>query len=454
MKTTTRSFRATALALAVLGTLAAGQASASGFQLREQSVKNLGKSNAGSIVGKDASNVSLNPAAMTNLDKVTIQSDLTVIDLSASFSGGGSILGSPAPSAALTGGNGGDPGDPTLVPNMAVVFPMHGALEGMTLGASIGAPFGLKTEYEPGWVGRYRALTSDVKVVDLTLSAAFKATDGVSFGAGLVYERADVTLSKAIDFGTAICASGNPANCFNPQYPFKPQQLDGGFEVSGSDTAVGYLVGMQVAPNDKLAIGFSYRSEIKHDLAGNLDFQNVPALLGADPRFQDGPGGAKMVTPSVTTLSISYGITDQLRVLGDYQGTGWSSLQDVTIRSSNGTVVGSEDFSWEDTDFFSVGMEYDLSDAFTLRGGIGWDESPTNDVTRTPRLPDNDRMLYSVGMSWAFSDNLTVDAAYQRIEIDDPTIDLGVHVPSDLSTLHGTFGGYANLFGVSMQYRF
>ena len=413
----------------MLGTLAAGQASASGFQLREQSVKNLGKSNAGSIVGKDASNVSLNPAAMTNLDKVTIQSDLTVIDLSASFSGGGSILGSPAPSAALTGGNGGDPGDPTLVPNMAVVFPMHGALEGMTLGASIGLCFYPNDASDP-------------------------ATDGVSFGAGLVYERADVTLSKAIDFGTAICASGNPANCFNPQYPFKPQQLDGGFEVSGSDTAVGYLVGMQVAPNDKLAIGFSYRSEIKHDLAGNLDFQNVPALLGADPRFQDGPGGAKMVTPSVTTLSISYGITDQLRVLGDYQGTGWSSLQDVTIRRSNGTVVGSEDFSWEDTDFFSVGMEYDLSDAFTLRGGIGWDESPTNDVTRTPRLPDNDRMLYSVGMSWAFSDNLTVDAAYQRIEIDDPTIDLGVHVPSDLSTLHGTFGGYANLFGVSMQYRF
>ena len=448
----TRSFRASALALAVLGTLVAGQASASGFQLREQSVKNLGKSNAGSIVGKDASNVSLNPAAMTNLDKNTFQSDITVIDLTADFTGSGRVLGSPA--LPLSGANGGDPGDPTVVPNMAAVFPLHGALEGMTVGASIGAPFGLKTEYEPGWVGRYRALTSDVKVVDLTLSAAFKATDGVSFGAGLVYERADVTLSKAIDFGTAICASGNPANCFNPQYPFKPQQLDGGFEVSGSDTAVGYLVGMQVAPNDKLAIGFSYRSEIKHDLAGNLDFQNVPALLGADPRFQDGPGGAKMVTPSVTTLSISYGITDQLRVLGDYQGTGWSSLQDVTIRRSNGTVVGSEDFSWEDTDFFSVGMEYDLSDAFTLRGGIGWDESPTNDVTRTPRLPDNDRMLYSVGMSWAFSDNLTVDAAYQRIEIDDPTIDLGVHVPSDLSTLHGTFGGYANLFGVSMQYRF
>ena len=454
MKTNTRSFRATALALAVLGTLAAGQASASGFQLREQSVKNLGKSNAGSIVGKDASNVSLNPAAMTNLDKNTVQNDITVIDLSADFSGSGRILGSAHPAAGLTGGNGGDPGDPTVVPNLSVVFPMKGALEGMTLGASIGAPFGLKTEYEPGWVGRYRALTSDVKVVDLTLSVAFKATDGVSFGAGLIYERADVTLSKAIDFGTAICASGNPANCFSTSYPFKPQQMDGVFEVSGDDTAMGYVVGMQVAPTDKLAIGVSHRSEIKHDLTGTLDFQNVPALLGADPRFQDGDGGARMVTPAITTLSFMYGVTDSFRVLADYQSTGWSSLQDVTIKRANGTVVGSEDFSWKDTDFVSVGVEYDLSEAFTLRAGVGQDESPTNDATRTPRLPDNDRMLYSIGASWAVSEHLSVDAAFQRINIDDPTINLGVHPPSDLSTLHGTYSGSANLFGVSMQYRF
>ena len=238
MKTTTRSFRATALALAVLGTLAAGQAGATGFQLREQSVKNLGKSNAGSIVGKDASNVSLNPAAMTNLDKNTFQADITVIDLTADFTGGGKIL-SPASPLNLAGGNGGDPGDPTVVPNMAAVFPMKGALEGMTVGVSIGAPFGLKTEYENGWVGRYRALTSDVKVVDLTLSAAFKATDGVSVGFGLIYERADVTLSKAVDFGTAICAGAAPggAACFNPAFPIKPQQHDGEFVVSGDSTS-------------------------------------------------------------------------------------------------------------------------------------------------------------------------------------------------------------------------
>ena len=448
-----RSFRASALALAVLGALVAGQAGATGFQLREQSVKNLGKSNAGSLVGKDASNVSLNPAAMTNLDKNTFQADITVIDLTAEFTGSGRVLGSPA--APLSGGNGGDPGDPTVVPNMAAVFPLHGALEGMTIGASVGAPFGLKTEYEPGWVGRYRALTSDVKVVDLTLSVAFKATDGVSIGAGLIYERADVTLSKAIDFGTAICAASNPANCFNPSYPFKPQQLDGTFEVSGDSASLGYVVGAQIAPNDKLAIGISHRSEIKHDLEGTLDFANVPALLGNDPRFKDGDGGARLVTPSITTLSISYGFTDGFRVMADYQSTGWSSLKDVTIKRDNGTIVGSEPFEWEDTDFVSLGAEFDISDAFTIRGGVAQDESPTNDTHRTPRLPDNDRMLYSIGATWNMSENISIDAAFQRITIDSPTINLPVDAAAgNTSTLVGEYDGHANLFGVSMQYRF
>ena len=461
MKTTTRSFRATALALAVLGTLAAGQAGATGFQLREQSVKNLGKSNAGSIVGKDASNVSLNPAAITNLDKNTFQADITVIDLTADFTGGGKIL-SPASPLNLAGGNGGDPGDPTVVPNMAAVFPMKGALEGMTVGVSIGAPFGLKTDYEPGWVGRYRALTSDLKAVDLTLSAGFKATDGVSIGFGLIYERAEATLSKAVDFGTAICAGAAPggAACFNPAFPIKPQQHDGEFVVSGDSTSIGYVVGAQIAPNEKLAIGFSHRSEIKHDLEGTLDF-TVPgaAATALGPvrmaAFADGDGGARLVTPSITTLSISYGFTDQFRVMADYQSTGWSSLHDVTIKRTNGTIVGSEPFHWEDTDFFSIGAEFDINDAFTVRGGIGQDESPTNDTHRTPRLPDADRMLYSIGASWNVSDNLSIDAAFQRINIDSPTINLPVDAASgNTSTLVGTFAGHANLYGVSMQYRF
>ena len=115
----------------------------------------------------------------------------------------------------------------------------------------------------------------------------------------------------------------------------------------------------------------------------------------------------------------------------------------------------SEPFDWKDTDFFSIGAEFDLSDAFTIRGGVAQDESPTNDTHRTPRLPDADRMLYSIGASWNLSESLSIDAAFQRINIDSPTINLPVDAAAgNTSTLVGSFSGHANLYGVSMQYRF
>lgn len=444
-----RITRMTALVLGITGALALGQVHASGFQLRENSVKNLGRANAGSAVAKDdASVLSNNPAAMTNLDKTTVRADVTVIDLTAEFTGGGTTaVGTP-----LRGGNGGDPGKPSAVPAMAVVVPLSGAFQGLTVGASISAPFGLKTEYDQGWVGRYSAITSDVKTVDLTLSAAVKLHDRFSIGAGFIYERADVTLSNAIDFGTALFA--NPAT---RPLGFTPQNADGMVEISGAGNGIGWLIGAQWQPTDQLSIGYAHRSEIDHDLKGDAVFtkpQNVTAVFGAigNTAYNDGAISAPLTTPSIDTVSAQYDFSDSLRLMADIQATDWHSLENVAVYRAGGASLGStEAFDWQDTMFYSLGAEFDLSDAFTLRAGVAMDESPTNDATRTPRLPDNDRMLYSVGMSWNMSPNLSIDAAYTRIEIDSPSINV---VSSSSSRLTGKFEGYANLFGVSAQYSF
>lgn len=447
-----------ALALGVAGVLASGQAQATGFQLRESSVKNLGRGQAGvATASDDASVVSNNPAAMVNLDRTTVQADVTVIDLTADFEGGGFAAAGTPLQQPLTGGDGGDPGDPTPVPNFAVVVPLHGALEGLTVGASVGAPFGLKTEYDSTWMGRYNAIESDLKTVDLTLSAAVQLHDRFSVGVGLIYERAEATLTNAIDFGSAICRV-NIAACITPTpatAPFGPQRNDGHFKVNGDDTGMGWLLGAQWRPTDSLAIGYSHRSEIDHELEGTLDFTvpgAVQAALGpAAARFADGDGGAKLTTPSVDILSLQYAFSDDVRVMADVQWTDWSSLRDVTVTRANGTVVATEAFAWNDSELYALGAEWDLSDAFTLRGGVTRDETPTHDETRTPRLPDNDRMLYSIGFTWRMSDNLSFDAAFQRIEIEDPEI---AAVSTSGSVLVGEFNGHANLFGVAAQYRF
>lgn len=443
--------RITALALGIAGALTLGNAHASGFQIRENSVKNLGRANAGTAVARhDASVVSNNPAAMVNLDRNVVQADVTVIDLDADFRGSGTTaVGTP-----LSGGNGGDPGDPTPVPALAAVFPMSGALDNLTVGVSVDAPFGLKTEYDPNWVGRYNAITSDVKIVDLNLSAALAVTDRFSVGLGFILQRADVTLTNAIDYGTAVCTgSGNVANCFNPAYPFRPQANDGRVDVSGNDTSIGWRIGLQWKPTDQLTIGAAHRSEIDHDLRGTADF-TAPAAVAAvlGPRVADTGINAPLTTPSVSTISVQYDVTDAIRVMADYQATDWHSLQAVRINRNGGGVLGNEPFEWKDTSYYALGGEWDLSPAFTVRAGIAKDESPTNDTYRTPRLPDKDRKIFTLGGTWNVSDSLSVDAAYMRINVEDPTINGATS--SSSSRLTGRFKARANLLGVAAQFRF
>lgn len=448
-------FQISALALALAGTLAAGAASATGFQLRENSVKNVGRAASGTAVAKDdASVVSNNPAAMVNLGQTTVQTDVTVIDLTAKFSGGGEAAAGTPLHSALRGGNGGDPGNPTVVPALAIVAPLSGALEGLTVGASISAPFGLATKYDRDWVGRYHAVESDVKVVDLTLSAAVALSERFSVGLGLVYERADVTLTNAVDFGAGICRLA-PALCIPPATAaYGPQKNDGFVDVSGNSNGIGWIAGVQWRPTDRLSLGFSHRSEVKHELEGDVDFTvpgNVAPLVGAT--YADGPIHAPLTLPSVSTVSAQYDFTDSFRMMADAQFTDWHSLKAVDIYRQNAanTRVGHEEFDWNDSKLYSLGAEFDLSDNFTLRGGVALDETPTHDETRSPRLPDNDRKLFSVGMTWRASEALSVDAAFMRIQIDTPQID---HISSSASRLTGSFDGHANLFGVAAQYKF
>jgi len=219
-------------------------------------------------------------------------------------------------------------------------------------------------------------------------------------------------------------------------------------------TATGWVAGVQFKASDAVTIGYAHRSEISHDLEGTVDFSmpaSVAVVLGANPAYADGDIYAPFDTPSTDTVSLRVDVSDQFRILADAQLTGWTSLQSVDIYRDNGMVVGAEAFEWDDTWFYSVGGEFDMSEALTLRAGIGYDETPTNDEHRTPRLPDNDRMVYTFGLTWQASPHMTIDASYMRVQIDTPTVNT---TSSSGSHLVGEFDGYANLVGVSAQYRF
>ena len=453
--------RVSALALGIAGALACGQAQASGFQLKENSVKAQGRAMAGSASASgDASVVVNNPAMMSTFTETTVQGDVTAIDLSFEFTGGGTAAAGSPFAQPLRGGDGGDAGSIAAVPAMSFVLPLSDSFEYLTVGAMVSAPFGLKTEYDRDWVGRYQAVESDVRIIDLTLSASLELSDTFSVGAGLIYEHAEVTLSNAIDFGTGICA--NPVSrpsCFLPNPvtgPFGPQKNDGFVTINGTDNSLGWIVGLSWRPTDRLSFGYSHRSEIDLEIDGTADFEvpaNVRPFFSASGTFIDTGAGAKLTTPSTDTFSATWMATDRFTVMAEASLTGWESLEEIRIEFDNAAQADSaEDYKWGDSWFYSVGGEYKFSDAFTFRAGVARDDSPVSYVYRTPRLPDQDRMWYSLGLSWAASENFELSASYVKIELaDDPEVNIG---STSGARLVGSFDGGADLFGVSAQYKF
>ncbi len=452
----TRLIQLSALAFGIAGALAAGNASAEAFHLKENSVKAAGRAfaGAGSAQG-DTAVVANNPAVMSTFERTTAQVDATLIDLSFEFTGGGTDgLGNP-----LTGSNGGDAGGLSPVPSMSIVKPLTGGFEGLTLGAMISAPFGLATNYDNGWVGRYHALESDVRVVDLTLAASVNLSDTFSVGAGLIIERADVTLSNAIDFGTGICKLA--AVFCAPGTGIGPQMNDGMATIEGHDTNLGWTVGANWRPLETLSIGYSHRSEVDHEVTGNADFE-VPSsvsgllALGAPGQYQDGKGGAKLTLPSVDTVSVTWQATDRLALMSEYQRTDWSSLKEIRITFDNPAQPDSaEDYLWEKADFYSLGGEYTFSDTLTFRAGLGRDSSPVSRPYRTPRLPDQDRNFYAMGVTWAPAEHWEISGNYTRVQLaDTPEVALVAGASGQGAFLGGSYDGGADLYGVSAQYKF
>ena len=448
MQSASRVTQISALALGIAGALAFGQANASGFQLKENSVKATGRAYAGSgAAAGDASVVINNPAAMSLFDQTTVQGDVHAIDLSYEVD----ATGTDAFGRPLTGGDGGNAGGVSPVPAISAIIPLGET--GLTFGAAINAPFGLKTEYDRDWQGRYFADTSDVKIVNLTLSAGLDLSETLAVGIGAVYSKADVTLSKSVDFGTLLYS--NPAT---RPLPFAvPQARDGHAEIEGDDTGFGWIAGLTFRPTDRFSLGVSYQSEIDYELRGTATWEvpdDVRGLFDRSPvtaqLFQKGGAGAKLTTPSTLAIVARYDVTDRFAMTANWTQTDWSSLREVRIQFDNGDPDSVEPFEWSDTDFMSLGAEFALNDAWTLRGGLAIDETPTSLAHRTPRLPDDDRHWFTIGATWKVSDAFDVDFAFAHLKPKDPKI----AASAGGSTLTGPFDGDANIFGVSAQYRF
>lgn len=255
-----------ALALALTG--AAAPASAAFFQLLENNASGLGNAFAGgTAIAEDASTVWYNPAGMTRLKEQ--QFVVAGHSIDPRFKAN---VNSASTAASLGGSNisggGGDAGESAFVPNLYYTRPIS---SDFSIGAGINAPFGLATEYDSTWAGRYYALRSEIKSVNINFAGAYKLNEIMSVGAGINYQKLDSELTQAVDFATICNAAGQSATCggaagYNPN----TNPLDGQASVVADGTAWGYNLGLLTHFKNDMRMGIAFRSRIEHSLSGSF----------------------------------------------------------------------------------------------------------------------------------------------------------------------------------------
>ena len=395
-----------------------------GFALIEQSASQMGNAFAGGAAfANDASTIYFNPAGMTRLPAQVVGA-VHYVSPSAKFSGSATdIFGNP-----VSGGNGGDAGEDGFVPNLYITAPLG---DGLYAGLGINAPFGLSTRYDSDWKGRYQAIQSEVRTVNINPSLAYRVNPQLSLGIGISLQYIDAKLTQAVDQGS-LCAptqaqlqalgvpGADPALCAG----LTPQGSDARAKVEGDNWAGGFNLGLLYEPSAQTRVGLSYRSSIKQQLSGNASFSGTLPQFSSFGLFVNTGVTADVDLPQSASLSIWQDLGERWSIMADATWTGWSSFKELRIQYDSfqpDTVV---DESWNDSWRYALGVDFRPDNNWTLRLGTAYDQTPIPGAShRTARIPGEDRIWASIGIGYKFTPSLGVDVGYAHLFVDDPQID-------------------------------
>lgn len=416
----------TTLSLAVA--LASTQIFASGFALNEQSISGMGTGFAGrSSSADDASTVFGNPAGMSRIKRQEVTGGIAAIDASSDIKDA---------QGAHPGTNKGDMVPFTAVPMGYYVKPID---DHWAFGLGVYAPFGLITDYENGFQGAGFGSKSEVKVVTFQPTVSYAFNDKVSIGFGPTINRIGGTLESDV-----------------------PLFGDTHVKIKGDDVALGYNFGVLVQATDTTRVGLTYHSKVKYKIEGHTDITagaNSPSAFLKSNRYD---ASLKIETPESVDFSVTQQLTDAWTLYAGSTWTRWSRLKDITVNNDGVTAAQggalspalfgtiTEEQNWHDTWAYAIGTSYQLNKQWVLRTGLSFDQSPTNNTDRSPRIPTGDRTIFSLGAGYNVTDDLTIDVAYSYLKEEAVKMDRSNLVDS----YSAKYENSANGFGVGATYRF
>jgi long-chain fatty acid transport protein len=387
---------------------------AGGYQVNLQGNKQTGMGHLGTSFYLGASSTYFNPAMM-GLDTNKFSFEV----------GGSAILGSVTYQNQETGIS-----ESTDNP-VGTPFYFYGTYkinEKLAAGIGVYTPFGNSVKWGDDWSGKNLIQDISLRAIYIQPTLSYNINDKISVGAGMTYVLGSFEINRAVP---APIGNNNSSN------------------LQGSETGIGFNAGIYLQPTEKLSIGLTYRSQVDIELEdGDIDFTVDPALQAA---FPDGKFAATLPLPATTTLGIAYQASEKLLLSVEGSFVGWSTYEslDFDFATNTSSLEDSKNpRNYEDAIIVRVGGQYMVNDAFALRAGFYYDQSPVTDEFFNPETPNSDNLGFTAGLSYNINENFGIDASFLYIA--------GLERESEYqpSGFGGKYKGTVIIPGIGLNYKF
>ena len=300
--------------------------------------------------------------------------------------------------------------------NIPHLYLAHQLTDDLTLGLGLFSRMGLGDEFPRHWPGRYNSTKVSFATYDFAPMLAWRVNDWITIGGGVTFQYFDIILEQELD--AAGIAGLRPYNATSPS-PYDVHQRIHGTD----DFAVGWDLGVQIRPVDRLHLGLAYHSQIDITAKGHARYDAPAAIRATYPMFfRDTKAKGKIEEPDYWMGAIAYDFTDRLTLGVNVTRSGWSSWDKLQIDLASPILPGHDALvskkDWNDVWRYSVGGSYKLNDQWTLLGSFTYDDSPLNRKHTDYIVPADTREIYAIGCSYE-TGPWAIDAMYFYENIND-----------------------------------
>jgi long-chain fatty acid transport protein len=410
---------------------------ASGYALPNTNPRDLGLCASSVAAQRDSGAAFALPAALARLEGPSVRVGLGGVNVMSTWD-------DPAPTPTPVSSNATSVDMDKFTPFGSLSVAYGGKLaalgdRGWGVGLGIQPFGGAIVDWPDDWPGRYRIVDVDRRTFSGVLTAGVEILPSVRIGGGLVYYYTTQEFTQH----TLLVP------------PPTPLVATATLDQDGGALAFDVSLEADPIPNVPFRIGIDYKHQAVQDLDGDVTWENLPPGASAlNPLLANQGAEETLTIPNLLNVGLAYRVMQPLLVTFTYTFDRWEVYETDTFRGDSGAeLTVPRDYGNGHT--FRAGAEYDVTRAFQVRVGLQRDISGLEERFYSPTLPDGSSWGGSLGATYRFGKDLSVDAGLFYANMDEVKAENAAasEPPSPLApfqTLRGAYEPSALVYGVSV----